>query len=250
MIKLMQKRTVWGVSRSLLLAVLAAVCIVVPAYAQTSSSNNYKASEMQFGAGSSNESCSGNYCARASIGDIAGGESKSVSNSAVFGPVAPSEPSLDMIIDTGNVNLGVLTTEVPATKTATMKVRTYLTDGYTLQITGDPPKYANHTLATPATPTASTPGTEQFGINLVANTVPNVGVNPVQVPSGEFSFGSVLPNYSTPNRFMYSSGDVVARSPTQTGQTDYTVSFIINISNATPAGQFKGEYSAVIIPIF
>ncbi len=246
----MRKRTVRELLRPVLVAILVATCGAVPVLAQTASSDNYKASEMQFGAGSSNESCSSSYCARASIGDVAGGESKSASNTAVFGPTVPSEPLLEMMVNTGVVNLGVLTTETVATKTATMKIRTYLTDGYTLQITGDPPKYANHTMATPAVPTASIPGTEQFGINLAANTAPNVGENPTQVPSGEFSFGTVLANYSTPNRFMYSSGDVVARSLTQTGQTDYTVSFIINISNETPAGKFQGEYSAVVTPIY
>lgn len=234
----------------MLLAVLVGTCGAGTAFAQTSTSSNYKASEMQFGAGSSLESCSGSYCAQASIGDIAGGEATNTVQTATFGPLAPDTPSVEVIIEPGQSNLGVLTTETTATKTMVIKIRTYLTDGYQLQIAGDPPKYGSHTMATSPTLEPSTPGTEQFGINLADNSTPNIGANPIQVPSGDFSFGSVINGYDTANQFKYVSGQTVARSTTQSGQTDYTVSMIINISNQTPAGHFTGNYSAVVIPIF
>lgn len=155
-----------------------------------------------------------------------------------------------MSVDGGASDLGVLTTEQTATKTTSIKIRSYLSGGYVLQILGSPPTYAGHTLATPSTPTASVKGTEQFGINAVDNTAPVIGANLVQVPDTTTSFGVVNSNYATPNVFMYNSGDVVAHSPTASGETDFTISMILNISNVTPAGHYSGDFSAVVIPVY
>ena len=222
-----------------------------PAVAETtSSSSSYEASEMKFGAGSSEESCSDQYCARVSIGDSSVGDASGTTTKATFGPVTPDTPSLEVIVDPGVSNLGVLTTEQTGTKTMIVRVRSYLSNGYTLQVTGTPPTYSGHTLATPASPTSSTPGTEQFGINVTKNTTPNVGEFLEQVPDNQTSFGEVTSNYNQANKFMYVSGDTVGRSLTESGRTDYTISMIVNIANDTPAGQYNGEFSAVVIPAY
>lgn len=247
----MQKNT-WRRRAGVLLLIVVLAVGGTPAVhaATTSVSPNYQMTEAQFGGGSTLESCSGNYCARASIGDVAAGSSQGASTAATFGAVTPDEPLLEVIVEQGESHLGYLSTEETATKTMTVKVRSYLSNGYMLQMVGAPPKYGNHTLATPDTPTASRPGTEQFAINVAANTTPNVGASPVQVPSGDMSFGAATDKYKTPNRFMYASGDVVAESTRESGRTDYTVSMIINISSNTPAGHFSGDFSAVVIPVF
>lgn len=248
-IKLMQKRGFWLYTKIVLLAVLIVSGSVTTVSAQsTSESNNYQASELQFGSGSNLDSCSASFCARATIGDAVSGVSKGEKTTATFGPVTPDEPLLEVIVETGPSDLGNLTTERTATKVMKVKVRSYLSDGYMLQIVGDPPKYGNHKLNAPATPVASQPGKEQFAINAVANTTPNIGANPIQVPSGEFSFGDVTDNYKTPNLFKYTSGQVVGRSLTESGQTDYTISMIINVANSTPAGHYSGDFAAVVIP--
>lgn len=239
-----------------LIAVVMATVLVVFAQnivsANISSSANYQVVESEFGSSSSLESCSDQYCARASIGELFSGDSKSPSGqTAAFGSIPPeSEPLLEVIIEPGESNLGELTTEQTASKTMIVKIRNYLSEGYTLQITGDPPRYQEHELAAPSSPVSAAPGTEQFAINAVANTSPSIGANPVQEPSGEFSFGEVMPNYNQSNLFKYTSGDVVARSLSESGRTDYTISMIINISAATPAGHFSGDFSAVVIPVF
>lgn len=245
----MRKQRLWDVPRLVLVAALIVVGTAGSAFAQTSSSTNYKMTESDFNSGASLNSCSATYCAKATIGDIGAGSSKST-NTASFGSVTPDVPLLEVIVDPGVSNLGTLSSETTATKTTSVKIRNYLSDGYTLQIIGDPPSYAGHKLKTSTTPTASTPGTEQFAINVVANTTPNVGAAPVQVPSNQFSFGTVAPNYATANLFKYASEDVVAKSLTSSGQTEYTISMIINIANNTPAGHYKGEYSAVVIPAY
>lgn len=245
----MRKRGFQGYSRLLLLAVVIAGCFAPAAFAETSNSSHYQATQMQFGSGSTDQTCSSSYCSSTSIGDISGGPSSSANSTASFGRITDSQPLLEVIVTPGQSNLGVLTSEHTATKTSTIQVRNYLSGGYVLQITGDPPKYANHTLNTPTTPTASAPGTEQFGINIVANDN-GLGANPVQVPDATTSFGFAESGYDTPNRFKYASGDVVGRSLKASGRTDYTISFIVNIANNTPAGHYTGDYSAVVIPVY
>ena len=219
--------------------------------AQTSSSANYQATETQFSSGATLESCSVQYCAKATIGDMAaGGKSAAGSTSAQFGTETPEEPLLEVIVDPGQSDLGELTTDKTSSKTMTVRIRNYLSGGYTLQIVGGAPKYGNHTLATPSSPTASKPGTEQFAINAAANTAPNIGAAPLQVPSNQTSFGKVEDNYKTPNLFKYLSGEVVGRSLTESGRTDYTISMIVNVSNSTPAGHYSGDFSAVVIPVY
>lgn len=240
----------WGYIVGLVLLVSVAVFGGAGlAMAQTSSSDNYQVSDMEFGSGGTLESCSGQYCTQASIGSLLTGSSESGGRTATFGPIAEEgEPSLEVIITDGESNLGVLRTDRPATKTVSVQVRNYLSYGYFLQIIGDPPEYNGHKLATPSEPTVSQPGTEQFAINVVKNTEPEVGADPVQVPSGEFSFGYIKPNYNVPNEFMYTNGATVAQSDAESGQTNYTISMIINVSDKTPAGHYAGNFSALVIP--
>lgn len=232
------------------MAVLITIGGASAVFAEDSSSTNYQLSESGFNSGSLDETCSGQYCARTSIGDLAVGNSVGGTSNASFGPVTQNEPSLDVIVDPGESDLGVLTTERTATKTMVVRVRNYLSNGYVLQITGNPPKYGNHTLATPTTPSPSVKGTEQFAINAAVNTNPSVGAAPEQVPSGQFSFGVVNADYATPNQFKYSSGEDVAHSLSESGRTDYTISMIINIAQNTPAGHYSGDFSAVVIPVY
>jgi len=246
-IKLMRKQGLWRYSKSMLLAVLIAVSGTTSAMAVTSSSENYQVTETQFG--STQQSCSGQYCAQASIGDVTNGAAMG-SSTASFEDIVNNEPSLDVIIDVGESNLGVLTTETTATKTTTVRVRSYLTGGYILQIIGEPPKFNGHTLSASTAPIASLPGTEQFGINVAANTTPGVGAEPLQVPADQEVFGVVDENYRTPNMFKYESEDVIARGVTDSGRTDYTVSMIVNIANGTPAGHYTGDFAVVVIPAY
>lgn len=221
--------------------------------AAESRSDNFQVSEAEFGAGAALETCSGQYCAQASVGDITAGSEpvEGGASTASFGSLAEQEePMLEVIVEEGVSNLGVLSIEETAYKQTVIKVRSYLSNGYTLQMLGKPPTYSGHVLATPSQPTPATPGTEQFGINLVANTTPLVGADLINTPTDEFSFGTVAPNYASANSFMYQDGDVVASSLSESGQTEYTVSMIVNVSGNTPAGHFAGDYAAVVIPVF
>ncbi len=222
-----------------------------PVFAVNSASNGYEMSEAQFGAGGMLNSCSGQYCAKASIGPMGGSTpATNGASTANFQPIEDNNPVLEVIVEPGESNLGVLSTDKTATRTSIVRVRNHMGSGYFLQVIGNPPKFGNHTLKTPTTPTDSQKGKEQFAINLVANTAPSLGADPLQVPSGQATFGQVASNYGVANKFMYHSGDVVAQSNAPSGRTDYTISMIVNVSGTTPAGHFTGDFSVVAIPMY
>ena len=214
------------------------------------SSAHYQASQLQFGSSDTSQNCSTQYCATTGLGGSTSGNSASASYSSNFGTAPGSEPQLEVVVGGGVSDLGTFSSSATSTSTITVKVRNYLSSGYVVQLIGKAPTYAGHSITSLATPTASTPGTEQFGVNAVANTSPVVGANLLQVPTSSTSFGTVNPNYNTPNKFMYSSGDAIASSAKSSGETDYTISLIINISNVTPAGKYSSDFSAVVVPAY
>lgn len=230
-----------------LVAVLAVSWLGVAA-ADTTSSTHYQATETQFGSGSGLHSCSSSYCGKISIGDNVVGSASSAHYKAQFGANTDNVPLLEVITEAGEQNLGVLDTDHTATATRIVKVRTYLSSGYTIQVAGDTPSQGTHALTPISSPSTSHQGAEQFGINLVANSAPNVGADPVQVPTNQTSFGYVTDDYATANLFKYLNGDIVAKSDSSTGETDYTISIIINVSNTTPSGHYNGAFSAVVVP--
>lgn len=244
----MQTRRLWSFG---VIALLAALFVGAPLISEKalaqSSSNNYQMVESQFGNASSNESCSAGYCASVSIGNDS---QTSPVSTPEFGEVNYSEPLLEMIVIPGESNLGELTTEKTGAKVMQVKIRNYLTGGYRLQIIGDAPKYGDRMLNTLTTPTDSSPGKEQFGINVVANTVPSIGANPIVQPGDGNALGLVLDNYKIQNKFMYVSGQTIAETDTNTGGADYTITMIVNISNETPAGKYSSDFAAVVIPYF
>lgn len=245
----MRKRRLWGyLGLALLVAFISGAALRIPsALAETSTSSHYQMTETEFGSGSSQQSCSSQYCASSSLGEVG---SQNTATSSATGQAKYSEPILEMTVTSGSSDMGTLTTEHTATKTMTVKISNYMSEGYILQIVGDPPKYNGHTLATPATQTASQAGTEQFGINAVANTSPGVGADPVQDPTGQGAFGIADPVYATPNMFKYASGDTVARSSKTNGSTTYTITMVANIANTTPSGHYSGDFAAVVIPAY
>lgn len=215
----------------------------------SASSDSYQITEMQFGGGSSLESCSDSYCARSNIDSI-NGNSFSQNNQSTDGSTANDIPGLEVSIDAGQSNLGVFDTQSTSVKTSVIHIKSYLSDGYNVQIIGEPPTYDGYSLSALATPTVSTPGVEQFGINLVANTTPSMGVNPLMVPSQSDALATVASGYDTPNLFKYTSGDTVAQGVRSNERVDYTLSMIVNVSSATPAGSYTGDYAVVVTPTY
>jgi hypothetical protein len=238
--------------RKLLVGVVLCLGLLTPVVrAQSSQSPNYQIDESFIGPGGTLESGSTNYLTAPggqSIGNSGGaGDSGSTNYQAQSGATTTSDPSLACITNTSSVNFGALSTSVVATATATFSVLNYTSYGYVVQTVGTAPSSGGHTLANMSSNAASNPGTEQFGINLVDNTSPNIGANPAQIPSSSFSYGEAATNYNTADSFRYVQGETIALAPKTSGQTDYTISYITNISTTTPGGSYTGSQALVCI---
>ena len=227
------------------------------AYAQYSSSN-YKANEVYFSSGAGTGS-STNYQAQQSLGALGVGRFSSASFQAYGGTITPQYPYLEFAVNATSTDIGVLSTSTPTVTTGSFYVKTYLADGYVVVNASGPPKNGSYTMNALSSPTTSSVGTEQFGINLVLNSgcgggLPaSFGANPVQVPDSSFSYGAAGTNYATACNFEYKYGgsaDTVAYSNSSSGETDYTISYLYNISNLTPGGKYNLNHVLVATSTF
>lgn len=222
-------------------------CIV---WADESSSTNYMVRETFFGSGGELNACSDAYCSKQSLGEVTVGEATGTAYGAQTGFNTSDIPVLEVTVVGGTFDLGVLAPTTTATASTTVSVRNYLTNGYVVRMYGNPLEQNGHTMAAPAVPTTSQVGTEQFAINLRDNTSPNVGADPVQLPSSSFSFGTYANGYDVVDSFKYVNGDVVAQSDRSSGTTQFTISFIVNIASTTPAGYYETDMSAVVVSTY
>ena len=241
--KEMRWRRVWMAATST--ACVLVLCITSIASAQLSSSPNYSVGEYFIGGGGELNSCGSAYCGKLTAGEIAAGNTAGNAFRAQAGFNTDRTPFLAFSVASTDTDIGTLSEFGTAHTTTTFAVKTYLASGYVVTVESNPPTSDGiaHQLNPLLSPTASAVGTEQFGINLVNNTVgcgspANFGADPVQVPDNTFSFGTVNSGYDTCGLFKYVKGDTVAHSNKSSGETDYTISFIYNISNVTPEGLY------------
>lgn len=224
-----------------LLIVSLTLLLLAPSAVQAaqSSSTNYQVNEVFFGTGGALNDCSTNYCSKQSIGETGVGNVTSPNYQAQAGFNTDRMPFLQFIVNGTNTDVGVLSTGSTTTTTSTFSVKSYLSSGYSVVTVSNPPTNNNYTMNALSSPTASSVGTEQFGMNLVANTNPTTfGANPSQKPSSVFSFGAAAPGYNTSNLYKYVPGSVIASSTSSSGETDFTISYIFNISPVTPGGTY------------
>jgi hypothetical protein len=218
---------------------LALLLVPATVLAAQSSSSNYQVNEVFFGSGGALNDCSSNYCAKQSAGETAVGTTSSANYLAHAGFNTNRTPFLEFIVNGTNTDVGVLSSGSTTTTTSTFSVKNYLSSGYSVVTVSNPPKNNSYTMHNLTSPAASSPGTEQFGMNLVANTSPiTFGANPAQKPSTAFSFGTAAAGYNTANLYKYVPGDTIAASTTSSGETDFTISYIYNISTVTPGGSY------------
>jgi hypothetical protein len=170
------------------------------------------------------------------------------------GHVTTPDPTLTFAVNDFDIAFPEFSPSVAATTTSTFQVINYTSYGYIVQIYGTPPTNNNRTITAMGTtsPEPSQVGNEQFGINLVANTSPvSVGANPdnnnnVQY-SKQFGFGQASTNYDTANNYRFVSGETVAEAPKSSGQTLYTISYLVNVDNLTPGGKYINNLTLICI---
>lgn len=207
-------------------------------------SANYRFDESSLSGGGLIESNSANYSSRSAIGDLGVGNTASANYQTEAGSVTTNDPTLSFIIEDAGPSFGDFSATAAATTTSRFSVINYTAYGYVVQIAGTDLSNGSHVIDAMATNDSSLPGTEQFGINLVANTSPiSFGANP---DHGQFGFGSAATNYDTPNVFRYVSGETIAVSPKSSGKTIYTISYLVNVGNLTPGGQYTSQQTLIV----
>ncbi len=132
--------------------------------------------------------------------------------------------------------LGNLTPNITSAAQSQIVVATNGDTGYTMRAAGGTMTSGSNVIPAMSGGT-SAKGTAQFGMNLVANSVPPVGQN-AQGPGT----ATVDPAYAVPDHFRFASGDIVAAGFEPSDFRKYTVSYIVNI----PKGQPGGVYSTTI----
>jgi hypothetical protein len=143
----------------------------------------------------------------------------------------------DNCSDTSEINyadMGQLNAESTLQAQSQMAVGTNASGGFAITANGDTLSAGTNVIDAPSTPTVSTPGTNQFGINLVANNSPSVGND----PEGTWQNAIPAPDYGVPNQFKYVPGDVVAYSPDVSLMKKFTVSYIVNSREDLRAGVY------------
>jgi hypothetical protein len=137
--------------------------------------------------------------------------------------------------DNNYSDLGTLSSNDTLTTQSQMAAGTNASSGYVITANGTSMEAGSSIIGSPSTPTPSNIGTNQFGINLVANTSPSVGAD----PDYNSNIAQPTSNYSIPNEFMFQDGDVVAQSPHVSLVQRYTISYILNSSPSLQAGIYS-----------
>ena len=121
-------------------------------------------------------------------------------------------------------DMGELNADATLTAQSQMAVGTNATAGFAITVSGAPPAAGTSVIDAPIAPTTSLKGTNQFGINLVANNAPTVGSD----PEGTWANAIPSPDYSVPDHYKFVAGDVLAYSPNVSLMKKFTVSYIFN----------------------
>jgi len=230
---------------------LASVLFALPALAQPTESSNYRLDEAFIGPGGTVDSNSSGYNLQGSLGDLGVGEGESAGYNLLAGYTTDAAPTLIFRVNAVVLDLGVLSAGQTKTGTATFSAGSYNAEGYVIQTISEPPTSSGNPLSNITAATTSQTGTEQFGINLRANTAPtSFGADPLQIPDSSFSFGYAASGYDTANQYQYNQGDVIARSDQSSGVTDFTLSYIANITNTTPSGEYRMDHYLVATSTF
>lgn len=143
------------------------------------------------------------------------------------------------------IDLGELSTTHTSTGQSQMVIATNAQNGYSITATGTTLTSGNNTIPALSVDSPSQVGVSQFGINLRANTNPLVGANPTGAGSG-----APTTAYNQPNLYQYKNGDTIATNPAVEEDRKFTVSYLVNISKAQPAGIYASTFTYVALGNF
>ncbi len=149
---------------------------------------------------------------------------------------ATVNPILTFDIGSNSLALGVLSSAASSASSTTIAVSSNAAGGFVVMYNGPTLTSASSTISAYSTPSASTPGTAGFGINLALNTSPSIGASAV----GTGCASGIQSDYATANQFTWkSSTSTTIATVTSPSTCTYTVSYVANISTVTPAGNYS-----------
>ena len=143
------------------------------------------------------------------------------------------------------INLGTLQPTQSASGATQVAAATNDATGYVLSIEGTTMTSGNNIIPALNTPTISSPGTGQFGINLRANSDPAAGHD----PEGN---GTANPaaDYNQPNLFTFRSSDTIASASTATNFNRFTITYMVNVPFGQPPGVYATTLTYVAVASF
>lgn len=145
-----------------------------------------------------------------------------------------------------------------ATAQSQMAASTNASFGYVITVNGSTLTSGVNTIDPVTTPTASTKGVGQFGMNLVLNTTASstvaVGANVAPAPDGVDLKGEPTTDYNTADLFKFNSGDTIASSTNgglgPTNSQIFTVGYIVNVPGNQTAGTYTTTLTYICTPTF
>lgn len=143
------------------------------------------------------------------------------------------------------INLGELNKNAANTGTSQYAAATNDLSGYSVSLFGITMTSGTKTIPALTSPTASTPGVSQFGVNLRDNTVPDSGSE----PDGS---GVATPSlsYSIPNNFKFVSGDTLSSANMPTDFNRFTMTYLVNAAPNQPPGIYNATFTFVAVATF
>jgi hypothetical protein len=129
------------------------------------------------------------------------------------------------------IDFGTFSPAVASVAQTQMVAGTNADTGYFIQVDGNTLTSGTNVIDNLVSPDVSRPGVSQFGINLVANSDPQVG----QAPAG-LGVGNPAAGYGTPNSYKFIPGDTVALTPLPDEARRYTTSYIANVAKNQAPG--------------
>lgn len=171
-------------------------------------------------------------------------ESANFGQSVAFSGIE-DEPTVGFSVQSVSLDFGQLSPLMTRYATHVFSAFTNAKEGYTVRVFGQSLHSEDYTIeAIGGTAESLALGAEQFGLNLVRNTLPALGADPAG------GIGQAAADYDQINKFAFNEGDIIAYATGYSYQTNFTVTAIVNIADDTPAGAYATVLTYEFIPIF
>lgn len=142
------------------------------------------------------------------------------------------------------LDFGQFSSAVTSTGRSQLVAATNAGSGYSITMTGLTMTSGNNEIPT-MTGQTSKVGTSQFGVNLRANSLPQIGSDPAGPGTGH-----PTTNYNQPNNFRFVSGQPIAQATEAQDYKKYTVSYIVNVNKDQAPGVYSTTLTYVCLANF